>query len=245
MTQPAPTFFRPIPTDMTRAKTIAGYLLDTLGVTAVYLVDDQSSYSVGLDDEVEAILSDAGIPVERASVTQEETDYSSVVTAIMAAGVDAVLFPSQIENQEGTLAVQLREQGYEGVYFLADGGFSLNWVGNAGDAAEGTYVTFFSPDPNLVPEAADMNARFREITGAEEFGGFGGAAGLTTQVLLEAVGACVQAGDVSRGCVVDALTNLNLESTVLGIPISFGEGNQAAGGFSIFQVKDGAFVLLD
>ncbi|MEZ4870044.1 MAG: branched-chain amino acid ABC transporter substrate-binding protein [Caldilineaceae bacterium] len=246
LTQPGtPTFFRPIPTDADQSKTIAGYLLDTLGVTSVYLVDDQSSYSVGLDDEVEVLLTDAGVSVERASVTQEETDFSSVVTAIMAAGVDAVLFPSQIENQEGTLAVQLHEQGYEGIYFLADGGFSLNWVGNAGEAAEGAYVTFFSPDPNLVPAAADMNARYRAITGAEEFGAFGGAGGLTTQVLLEAVGVCVQSGDVSRACVVDALGNLNLESTVLGIPISFGEGNQAAGGFSLFQVQDGAFVLLE
>lgn len=246
LTQPGtPTFFRPIPTDADQSKTIASYMLDTLGVASVYLVDDQSSYSVGLDDEVEALLTEAGVSVERASVTQEETDFSSVVTAIMAAGVDAVLFPSQIESQEGTLAVQLREQGYEGIYFLADGGFSLNWVGNAGEAAEGTYVTFFSPDPNLVPEAEEMNALYSEIAGSQEFGAFGGAGGLTAQVLLEAVGVCVQTGDVSRACVVDALTNLNLESTVLGIPVSFGEGNQAAGGFSLFQVQDGAFVLLD
>lgn len=240
-----PTFFRPIPTDADQSKTIASYMLDTLGVTAAYLVDDQSSYSVGLDDEVEAILLEAGVTVERASVTQEETDFSSVATAIIAAGTDAVLFPSQIENQEGTLAVQLREQGYAGIYFLADGGFSLGWVDTAGAASEGTYVTFFSPDPNLVPEAEEMNTRFGEITGAEEFGAFGGAGGFTTQVLLEAIGVCIEAGDVSRGCVVESLTNLALDNTVLGIPVAFGEGNQAAGSFSLFQVQDSAFVLLD
>lgn len=246
LTEPGtPTFFRPIPNDAEQSKTIATYMLDTLGVTAAYLVDDQSSYAVALGDEVEALLTEAGVSVERASVTQEETDFSSVATNIIAAGVDVVMFPSQIENQIGTLAVQLQEQGYAGDYFLADGGFSLSWVGNAGDAAEGTYVTYQTPDPNLVPEAEEMNQRYREITGAEEFGAFGGASGLTTQVLLEAIGLCVQAGDVSRGCVVGELTNLNLESTVLGIPVSFGEGNQAAGGFSVFQVQDGAFVLLD
>ena len=239
-----PTFFRPIPTDADQSKTIASYMLDTLGVTGVYMVDDQSSYSVALNDEVEAILAEADVSIERVSVTQEETDFSSVATAIIAAGVDGVLFPSQIENQQGTLAVQLQEQGYEGIYFLADGGFSLNWVGSAGDAAEGTYVTFFSPDPNLVPEAEEMNALYREISGNEEFGAFGGAGGLTTQVLLEAVGVCVEAGDVSRGCVIEVLGNLELENTFLGIPIAFGEGNQATGGFSLFQVQDGAFVLL-
>jgi branched-chain amino acid transport system substrate-binding protein len=246
LTQPGtPTFFRPIPTDADQSKTIAAYMLDTLGVTALYLVDDQSSYSVGLNDEVEAIMGEAGVSVERASVTQEETDFSSVATAIIAAAVDAVLFPSQIESQEGTLAVQLREQGYEGIYFLSDGGFSLGWVGNAGAAAEGTYVTYQTPDPNLVPAAAEMNQLYSEITGATEFGAFGGASGFTTQVLLEAVGVCVEAGDVSRACVVEALTNLNLEETVLGIPVAFGEGNQAAGSYSLFQVQDGAFVLLE
>jgi len=245
LTQPGtPTFFRPIPTDADQSKTIAGYMLDTLAITSAYLVDDQSSYSVGLNDEVEALLTDADVTIERASVTQEETDFSSVATSINGAGVDVVLFPSQIEGQIGTLAVQLREQGYEGIFFLADGGFSLGWVGNAGEAANGTYVTYQTPDPNLVPEAEEMNNRYREITGNEEFGAFGGASGLTTQVLLEAVGICIQAGDVSRGCVVDALTNLDLENTVLGIPVSFGEGNQAAGTFSLFQVQDGSFVLL-
>jgi hypothetical protein len=118
-------------------------------------------------------------------------------------------------------------------------------VESAGEAAEGTYVTFFAPDPNLVPEAAEMNERFRMMSGVEEFGAFGGAGGLSAQVLLEAIDSCVETGDVSRACVVAALTNLELDTSVLGIPVAFGEGNQAAGGFSLFQVQDGSFVLLD
>lgn len=245
LTQPGtPTFFRPIPTDADQSKTIAGYLLNAL-VAAAYLVDEQSTYSVALNDEVARLLVEGGVRVVRASVPQEETDFSSLVTAIIAADVDVVLFPSQIESLQGMLAVQLREQGYEGVYFLADGGFTLGWVDSAGAAAEGTYVTFFAPDPNLVPEAAAMNAGYRAITGAEEFGAFGGAGGLTAQVLLEAIGVCVEAEDMSRSCVVETLTNLQLDNSVLGIPVAFGEGNQAAGGFSLFQVQNGEFVLLE
>lgn len=245
LTQPGTsTFFRPIPTDADQSKTIVNYMIETLGVTSVYLLDDQSSYSVGLNDEVEALLADAGVSTERASVTQDETDFSSIATAVVAGEYDAVLFPSQIESQEGTLAVQLREQGYGGVYFLADGGFSLGWVGAAGPAADGTYVTFFSPDPNLVPEAADMNAKYVELTETEEFGAFGGAAGFTAQILMEALVNCADAGAVTRECVLTEVAATNLETTVLGIPVSFGEGNQAAGTFSIFQVQDGAFNLL-
>jgi branched-chain amino acid transport system substrate-binding protein len=246
LTQPGtPTFFRPIPHDAEQSKTIAGYLLNTLAANAVYIVDDQSSYSVSLSDEVEQMLVEGGVRVERASVTQEESDFSALVTTIIAAEVDVVLFPSQIAGQQSTLAVQLREQGFEGIYFLGDGGFTLGWVESAGEAADGTFVTFFAPDPNLVPEAAAMNERFRKMSGVDEFGAFGGAGGLSAQVLLEAIGVCVDAGTVNRACVVDALTNLELDNTVLGIPVAFGEGNQAAGGFSLFQVQDGAFVLVD
>lgn len=247
LTQPgSPVFFRPIPTDADQSKTIADYMVNTLAITSIYQVDDQSSYSVGLNDELEALLTEAGITaIERASVTQEETDFSSVVTAILAAGSDVVFFPGQIEGQLGTMAVQLREQGYEGIYFLADGGFSLGWVETAGDAANGTYLTFFAPDPNLVPEAEEMNARYA-ADHTEQFGAFGGAAGLTTQIMLEAVASCAAANDLSRTCVRDTLAATNLENTVLGIPVSFGEGNQAQGSsFFLFQVEDGAFKLLN
>ncbi len=236
------TFFRPIPTDDDQSATIADHMLNTLGVTSAYLVDDQSSYSVGLADQLEALLLDAGASVERASVTQEETDFSSIATTAVTAGVDVVFMPGQIEGQLGTLAVQLREQGFEGTYYLPDGGFSLGWIEAAGEAAEGTYVTFFSPDPNLVPTMAPYNEAYAADY-SEEFGAFGGASGYTTFVALSAIEAC--ASDLTRACVVDALANINLETTPLGLPVSFGDGNQINGGtFSLFQIQDGAFNLI-
>ena len=239
------TFFRPIPTDADQSATVAAFMLNDLGITSAYLVDDQSTYAVGLNDELEALLRADGVEaIERVSVTQEETDFSSVVTAVIDAGSDVVFFPSQIASQEGTLAVQLREQGYEGIYFLPDGGFNLDWIALAGAASDGAYVSFFAPDPNLVPEAADMNARYTAQY-SPDFGAFGGAAGLATQVLLEAVVGCVQSGDATNACVLAATSATDLESTVLGIPVSFGAGNQALGSeFFLFQVEDGAFNLI-
>ena len=236
------TFFRPIPTDADQSKTVAAHMVE-LGVTALYAVEDQSSYAVGLVDELEALLGDDGVSIERASVTQEETDFSSIATAAISSGADAVFFAGQIEGQLGTLAVQLREQGYEGIYYLPDGGFSLGWVETAGAAAEGTYVSFFSPDPNLVPEAAPFNDAYTAEYGAE-FGAFGGASGLSTQVLVEAIARCAATGDVSRSCVVAEMGNTDMASSMLGIPMHFGGGNQAGGGFSLFQLQDGAFNLL-
>ncbi len=235
------TFFRPIPTDADQSKTDAEYMVNTLGATNVYLLDDQSSYSVGLNDEMEAELDAMGIDFARASVSQEETDLSSIVTAIISGGYDVVFFPSQIVGQEATLAIQLREQGYNGVYFMADGGFSPELLTIGGDAVEGAYLSFFAPDPNLVPEAQDYNERYAAQY-SEEFGAFGGAAGMAAEVLLSAIERC--AGDVTRECVVTELGNTDLPVTMLGIPIKFGANNQAEGGFTLFQIQDSAYAVL-
>ena len=239
-----PTFFRPVPHDGLQGPTDANYMIDVLGASSAYLVDDQSSYATGLTDEVEAALNERGVTdVQRASVTQQDTDFSSLVTTIISANPDVVFFPGQIAGQLGTMAAQLREQGYQGTYFLADGGFDISWVETAGAAAEGTYLSFFAPDPHFVPQARDLTTRYELQFG--EFGAFGGPSGLSARIVAEAIGRCVDAGNLSRACVVDETAATNMSDSLLGIPVSFGEGNQINGGeFFIFQVQDGAFVLV-
>jgi branched-chain amino acid transport system substrate-binding protein len=245
LTQPGtPTFFRPVPTDADQGPTDAQFMVEQLGVQSAYLIDDQSSYAVGLTDELAAALNELGVTaVERASVTQQDTDFSSLVTAIVSTNPDVVFFPGQISNQLGTMAAQLREQGYEGIYFLADGGFDISWVNTAGAAAEGTYLSFFAPDPHFVPQARDYTSRYEAQFG--EFGAFGGPAALAARIVLEAIERCYNNNDLTRACVVTETAATNMEDSLLGIPVSFGEGNQInSGQFFIFQVKEGNFVLV-
>lgn len=239
------TFFRPIPTDADQGPTVATYMTEELGASSVYLVDDQSSYATGLNIEVAASLAGMGVAVVGTdSVTQEETDFSSLATAIVAEDPDIVFFPSQIEAQMASLIAALRGQGWDGTYFLPDGGFGTGWVEAAGDAAEGTWITFFAPDPNNVASMAPYNELFTANVG-DEFGAFGGAAAMTTQVALEAIRACNDADDLTRECVIDELRAINIPSTILEVPVSFNSDGQAEEGrFSIFQVQDGAIVLV-
>ena len=238
------TFFRPIPHDGLQGPTVAAYMFDELGARSAFLVDDQSSYAVGLTDEVEAALSELGVDdVERASVTQDETDFSSLVTTIIADDPDVVFFPSQIASQLGTMAAQLQEQGYEGDYFLGDGGFDISWVETAGDAAEGTYVSFFAPDPRFVEEMQPYTERYEEQYG--EFGAFGGPAALAADIIAHAVERCADAGAVTRDCVRDEIAATDMDPSILGVPVSFDENGQLVGGeFFIFQVQGDEFVLV-
>jgi len=247
LTQPGTeTFFRPIPTDADQSKTDAAYMVDALGIESAFLVDDQTSYGTGINDELEAELRARGVTdIQRASVSQEETDFSSIATSVVSADVDLVFFANQVQNQLAALAMQLRAQGFDGHYFLPDGGFQLDWVDAAGAAAEGAYVSFFAPDPKLVPEAQPYNEIYAANVG-ENFGAFGGAAAFTTYIALHAIEQCADADDLSRACVVDALTTINLESSPLGIPVAFGANNQLEDSrFFLFQIQDGQFALLD
>ena len=237
------TFFRPIPNDASQSKTIAAFWMEELAVENIFMVDDQSSYAIGLNDEIEDILLDAGmISYDRASVTQDEVDFSSIATAAISFGADVVFFPNQIASQGASLAIALEQQGFEGILFMPDGGFNGEWVETAADAAEGAYVTFFAPDPNQVETMQPYNEAYVAEFG-EGFGAFGGASALATFVALDAVESCKD--DLTRACIVTALENMNLETTPLGVPVSFGEGNQTNNSdFFLFQVQGGEFVLL-
>lgn len=246
LTQPGTaTFFRPIPHDDVQGPTIAGYLAEAIGINSAYIVDDQSSYAAGLVNEFEANLSELGVQeIEIASITQEDTDLSSLATTIIAAEPDAIFFPGQIASQMGSLIAQLRAQGYDGVYFLGDGGFDLSWVDIAGEAAENAYVSFFAPDPRFIPQAEPYTQHYTAQY-EEEYGAFGGPAALSAQIVLEAIERCHSAGTLTRACVIDQTAATDMADSLLGIPVSFGTGNQLDGGaFFIFQVQNGEFVLV-
>jgi ABC-type branched-subunit amino acid transport system substrate-binding protein len=220
-------------------------MVEKLGVKSVYMVDEQTSYAAGLLAEVEGTLQELGVTeIQRASITQEEMDFSSLATRIVAAQPDAVFFPSQVANQMANLISQLRTQGYEGHYFLGDGGFDTSWAKAAGEVAEGAYVSFFAPDPRFISQAQPYIDLYTEKYG-ETYGAFGGAAALSTQIVLEALERCHQAENLNRACLIEELEATDMPESLLGIPVSFGTGNQLEGGeFFIFQVKQGEFVLV-
>lgn len=237
------TFFRPIPVDDDQAKTDADYMLTKLSAKNVFLVDDQSSYSTGLNDALAALLEAGGATVGRASVTQQDTDFSGTATSAIAAGAEVVFFSAQLAPQLATLSVQLKEQGFAGTYFLADGGTDLTWIATAGDAAEGTFVSVFSPDPAVVPTMKEYNDRYAAANDGKVGGSFGGASAQATYVAVAALEACKD--NMSRQCVVDALKATNLADSPLSTPISFDENGQLAGAkFFLYQVKGGKLELV-
>jgi len=237
------TFFRTVPTDAAQGPTDATFIFNELGATQLFLIDDQSSYSVGLADEVEATFAElGGTVVGRESVTQDDTDFSALVTRIGGTDTEVIFFPGQVASQGALLARQLQEQGVDVTLVGADGFFIVDdFIAGAAGAAEGAYVSAFAPDIHDLESSADVVERYTEEYG--DFGTFGPPTYAATQVVLEAMQRAFEAGDLSREAVRDEVANTNQELSVMGGPLAFDEnGDVLNASFYIFQVEGDNFV---
>ncbi len=235
------TFFRVVPNDDVQGPTDAKFIMENLKAKSVVIIDDQTSYSVSLSDIVEKLLKDGGVTVARESVTQEDSDFSALVTKIKAAGADVVFFPGQIATQGAQLWKQMQEQGVEATLMGGDGFNSPDLV--ADGANEGSYVSNFAPDIKGIPDAAEVIEAYSTEYG--EFGAFGPPTYVAAQVILEAIDRAMKAGQVTRESVLAEIAKTDISQTILGSPIKFDANGDVEGAqFYIFEVEDGQFKLV-
>ena len=131
-------FFRTVPNDDQQGPRVANYIRQTLRHTRVAVVDAQNSYSTGLSDTVQRVLSGAGVNVQRESVNEENTtDFSSLVARIPA-NTQSVYIPWQLAPKAQLFGQQLRAAGKQAILFGSDGLFDPDNF-----KIPGSYVSFF------------------------------------------------------------------------------------------------------
>ncbi len=234
-----PTFFRVVPTDADQAPTDASYMVDVLGAKKVFVIDDQTSYSSPLADGVQQALEGAGVEVTRDSVSQDQTDFSALVSRI-SDDTDVVFLPWQIAANAQLFGQQMAEQGKQATIFGSDGLFSPDDFSIAG-----SYVSSFAPDITNIPEDAELVEAYTAQFG--EFGTFGPPVYAATTVVLDAIARVCEAGETpSRESVLEQIAATNQATSILGQPIVFTESGDLEGAkFFIFQVgDDGAYTLV-
>lgn len=132
-------FFRVVPNDDQQGPRVANYIRNApLRHTRVVVVDAQNSYSTGLADTVQRILSGAGVNVQRESVNEADTtDFSSLVARIPA-NTQSVYIPWQLAPKAQLFGQQLRAAGKQAILFGSDGLFDPDNF-----KIPGSYVSFF------------------------------------------------------------------------------------------------------
>jgi len=135
--------FRTVANDDLQAEVTVGYLIDDLGLSSLGVMHDQGLYGEGIAQAVaDKFEAAGGTVVAFEGVTRGETDYSAVISNVLAGSPDAIYFGGM--DAEGALLVnQARSAGFEGVFFGPDGIKSKpTFIDASGGAAEGAFATF-------------------------------------------------------------------------------------------------------
>jgi branched-chain amino acid transport system substrate-binding protein len=238
-------YFRVVPADDLQGKVGADWAKE-LGATKVYVIDDSQIYGKGVADVFEASATEAGLTVlGHDQITGKETDYKALAEKIKGQAPDLIYFGGITQQNAGQLWRDLRDAMGDVNLMGPDGIYEEAFLEAAGEAAEGTYLTFGGTTADqYAGEAAKFRDEYKAKFGSElevyTIYGYEAA-----NVVFTAIEAASKAGAADaaalRAGTLDNLANTKDFPGVLGT-WSFDEnGDTSLTLFSGSQVKAGKF----
>ncbi len=223
--------FRIAAPDSVQAKSTTDYMLKRLHVKRVFVLDDQSAYSVPLAEAVSKILAHAGVKVSRSSVAQKQSDFSSVITDIPD-GTDLIYLPIQFPAKMELLGQQLKEQGKKITLFASDAGYSPDFK------IVGSYFSTFGPDVRTYGPAQKVLASYYRRHGKNApLTTFGPLAYISGQVMVGAAVRACKDGSADRAEVLREMHKTSLKTSIIGEPVRYtADGDRIGGSFFTFKV---------
>lgn len=236
-----PWVFRVAFLDPFQGPVVAGFVADEFGAdSAAVLYDVASDYPKGLAENFRDAAQASGIEIVGfESFTTGDTDFSSQLTNIIAAGPD-VIFTPQYYNEVPLIVQQARELGYDGPVVGSDSWGTPDLLDLCGDACEGLFFsTHYAPDI-----ATEVGQTF-----IQAYEGLYGAkpddvAALTYDAFQLLFAAIENAQSMDKADVRDAIAGIELFEGVTGV-MSFDEQGDPVKCAVIIQIKDGAFTFYD
>ena len=224
------TFFRTVATDAVQGPEDANFIVKTLHPKALMIVDDQEIYSTGLVSAMLPVFNAAGITVDRESVSQKVTDFSSLVAKVTPA-MTVVVLPWQVAANAQQFGKDLAQQHKNAVIFGTDVLFESTF------SITGSYVSSFGPDITGIPADAAVAALAKAKYGS--FGTFGPPSYAAAHVIDEAIASVCKSGQTpTRANILAAIKTTNEATSILGQPISFtSTGALVNGKFFLFKIN--------
>jgi branched-chain amino acid transport system substrate-binding protein len=228
--------FRTVPPDAIQGPTAANYIINKLKYKRVYIIDDQETYSTGLADTVEQKLKAAGVTVGRDGVSQQQSDFSSLIAKI-ARDTQLVYIPWQLTPKGIAFGNQMKAAGKGSVKLMgADGLFDSSF------AAVGSHVydTNFPLNPK-----SKIIAGFKKLHGGDgEY--FGAPTYAATQVVAIAIDRACKNGTATRAEVRGAIrsTKISAAQSLIGVALRFNRNGDlsTAKKFGLYKSNGTAFV---
>ncbi|HSD35053.1 MAG TPA: branched-chain amino acid ABC transporter substrate-binding protein [Alphaproteobacteria bacterium] len=140
---------------------VAGkYIAEKYAGKNVAIIHDKSTYGKGIADETKKAMNAAGLQETMyEAINQGDKDYSALVSKMKAGNID-VIYAGLYHTEAGLIIRQAREQGLKAQMISEDALVTNEFWAIAGDAGEGTLMTF-APDPRNLPTAKDVVAKFK------------------------------------------------------------------------------------
>jgi len=227
-------FFRTVPPDSSQSKSVVNYMVNTLKVKRVYIIDDQEAYSTGLADEVQTILKAKGVTVGRDGVSQQQSDFSPIINKIPR-NTQLVYLPWQLPPKGKAFGQQMKTLGRAGIKLMgSDGLFDPQFSG----LGSNVYDSFFPLNPSDPRVAA-----FKRTHKGSEL--FGAPTYVAAQVVAGAIDRACKDGKATRAEVRRQIkkTNILVKTSLLGLPLKFDRhGDMVKKPFGIYKSQKGIFV---
>ena len=236
------SYCRTIATDDRQGAVGATYAQE-LGAKKVYVIDDTELYGHGVAFFFADTAKKLGMDVTGPEGTDPKaSDYRSLAQKIKTSGADFVYYGGITDNNPGKIWKDLRAVlGADFKMMGPDGIFEPGWLDQAGDAAEGSYLTFGGlPPEQLKGKGADFVKRYTDK--------YKSAPTSYTAYAYDAAGAVIdalkRAPRRDRAAIRDALMATKDYDGALGKWSFDQNGDSSVTAMSVNQVKNGKFEFI-
>jgi branched-chain amino acid transport system substrate-binding protein len=155
-----PNVFRVYGRDDRQGVMVANYLVDHWAGKGIAILDDGTTWGVGVADGARRRLHERGVTaIVDETITPDEQEYSDVVSKMQGAGVE-VLFLGGYRREAGLILRQARDRGYD-LQLIANSAMALeDFPMIVGPGLEGTVMVAVT-DMRSSSGARDVVERFR------------------------------------------------------------------------------------
>lgn len=144
------TFFRGLGNDNVQGPAVSK-LADKLGAKKTFVIQDDSTYGIGLAATSKKGLGDKLAGTDK--VTTKQKDFSATVQKVLTSKADAVFYAGYYA-EGAPLDQQLVDAGFKGVFIGPDGVKDPEFIKQAGSAAKNAYFTCPCIPGDLIPSFA-------------------------------------------------------------------------------------------
>lgn len=228
------TTFRITADDTVQGATLGRLISEKLRAKSIYVVDDKTTFGLGLAEEVHKIFQQKNIRAPQASIDPKTADYAALAQTIAAANPDAVLFAGDEAAGLPTLQA-LRKAGSKARFVAADAMCDQSTLKNAkGDADNDFYCTIAGVPPSWLAAGIGFTQMYKAKFGAP--GSYSSLAYDGVHVLAQAM---QQANSNQPHAYMPELAKGSFDGKIQGVVEFDAKGDVKDGEVVVFQAVGG------